>query len=79
MRTLAESVGLRVAQVDYDSTDFQFWGSELCVQDVPLKEAEAMGVDRLFAAREMKKFRAAARALNRESQGDQAAFILAQP
>lgn len=29
MEILAEKVGLEITRVEYDSTEFQFWGSEL--------------------------------------------------
>jgi SAM-dependent methyltransferase len=73
-RMLAEKVGLVVTRIEYDSTEFQFWGSELNRRGV------ASGVvlpDSHFSRRELKDFKARARLLNDQHLGDQATFYLA--
>jgi len=89
MGILAESAGLSMQGVDYDSTDFQFWGSELYARDVPLLDLPSRGVPLRgvsfyyansvdltgrFRREEVAEFQRKAVTLNREGQGDQAAF-----
>jgi len=76
MRKLAESAGFRVDHVEYDSTEFQFWGSELYARDLPLMEAGSRGIGSYFRHGKIAEFRKTAESLNRESGGDQAAFFL---
>jgi SAM-dependent methyltransferase len=75
MRTLAESAGLSVERVEYDSTDYQFWGSELNTRDVPVG-VNPRNLARLFRKAEIARFRERAAALNRDGRGDQAVFRL---
>jgi SAM-dependent methyltransferase len=72
-RRLAESAGFRFAKVLFDSTDFQFTGSELYRRDVPLLELEKA---LKFSEEEMRDFQKRADELNREGRGDQACFYL---
>ena len=82
MRALAAAAGLAVERVAYDSTAFQFWGSELYLRGVPLvdpavvpprpRPEAASG----FAPDELAAWRAEARALNAREDGDQACFYL---
>ena len=89
MGILAESVGLSMQGVDYDSTDLQFWGSELYARDVPLRDVPRCGVPlrgtsfyyansvdltKYFRREDVGEFQKKAVRLNREGQGDQAAF-----
>jgi len=78
MTLLAESAGLRVEHVEYDSTAFQFWGSELREKDIPLIRGGVHGLRELRFAGKMKKFRSSAEALNLAGCGDQAAFLLSR-
>jgi len=76
---LAGAAGLDVADVVYDSTAFQFWGSEQYRRDIPLFDAQSYMVDRRaspFTGAEIEAFAARARQLNAEGRGDQAAFYL---
>lgn len=77
MGILAESAGLRVEQVEYDSTDFQFWGSELCVRGVPLKDIDGSNLGAHFCREEVAEFKRNAAELNRKCEGDAAVFFLA--
>jgi SAM-dependent methyltransferase len=69
---LAARVGFRLDATIDDSSEFQFTGSERYCRDIPLREP---GHD-LFGRRELRAFRARALELNRQSEGDQAAFVL---
>jgi len=76
---LAQQAGLAISRVDFDSTEFQFWGSEQYKKDIPLHADNSYAVNpkkSIFTRRQMRKFRAAAQELNRIGQGDQATFYL---
>lgn len=79
MAALSDRVGFTVEAVVYDSTDVQFWASEMCLKGIPLVEqrayAEAHGLAPANRA-ELRKYRAWAADLNKAGQGDQAAFYL---
>jgi SAM-dependent methyltransferase len=77
-RLLAESVGLDVVDVGYDSNEFQFWVSELYSRNVALSSVEVVR-DRprkIFSSAELQKFRARSRELNAQGRGDAAIFTL---
>jgi len=78
MKSLAESVGLRLESVVYDSTEYQFWASELFVLGIPLASTEFPFPMGRFSRREMASFHQRASALNRRAMGDQAAFVLSR-
>jgi SAM-dependent methyltransferase/O-antigen/teichoic acid export membrane protein len=78
MEILAESAGLRVERVEHDSTDFQFWGSELCVRGVPLRGIDGSNLGAYFCREEVEEFKRNADELNRQHQGDAAVFFLAR-
>ena len=68
---------MEVAKVTYDSTHFQFTGSEKYVNDIPLSAPEGKGL----AASVKRKagnfiFQLRANILNKDGLGDQAAFFL---
>lgn len=75
LETLARRAGLRLERVVYDSTGFQFEGSELYRRDATLRELDGPAFSRwqrwMFALR--------ARRLNAQGRGDQAAFYLRKP
>ena len=73
LRRLAETCGLTVASVSYDSTGFQFWGSELYRRDIPLISP---GAQAIFAAEELQEFDRRAIAANAAADGDQIVAIL---
>ena len=80
MARLAQAVGLRVERVAYDSTEFQFLGSELYLRDIPLMSQEPGAPNYFqesgFAPEEVRKYRRLAEELNASERGDQAAFYL---
>ena len=68
---------LVVDEVVYDSTSFQFWGSELYKRDMPLVgESPISSPVVLFPKVEIGQFARRARRLNKRGEGDQAAFYL---
>jgi SAM-dependent methyltransferase len=78
MKILAEQVSLRIAQVIYDSTEFQFWGSEQYRRGIYLTDERSHWCQRgdVFTEAEMSAFRVQADALNQRGEGDQACFYL---
>ncbi len=75
MELLAAQAGLHLADVVYDSSEMQFIGSEKYRQNIPLVQP----VPRTNpVARKVQKwrYRRAARQLNAQQRGDQAAFLL---
>jgi SAM-dependent methyltransferase len=78
MKLLADKSGLVLDNVVYDSTAFQFWGSEQYKKDIPLQDKRSYLKNRkksLFSKVEISAFAERARDLNRHQQGDQAVFI----
>lgn len=76
---LAEKANLSVEKVVYDSSDFQLWGSEQCVRDIPLTAPHSYAVDpsnSIFSDTEIAAFRQKARELNLTNQGDTCTFFL---
>ena len=76
---LAEQAGFRVAHVEYDSTEFQFWGSEQYRHGIPLRDARSYAENPAassFTRAEIAAFSARARELNAAEDGDSACFYL---
>jgi len=71
----ADLAGLTIAKTVYDSSAFQFWGSELYRRNIPLVEGKKRLRDH-FSPAELAAFSRQAKELNRAGTGDQAAFIL---
>ena len=79
LRLLAEGAGLELAKMVFDSTGFQFWGSELYRRNIPLREAERPEGrlrEGLFTEKELAAFEAEAKRLNEQGRGDQACVYL---
>jgi SAM-dependent methyltransferase len=74
---LAHRAGFVVERVVFDSTAFQFWGSDLYEKDLPLTKSVDMSRPRPPVSRsDVKRMNRKASDLNAISQGDQAAFYL---
>lgn len=79
MDILAERAGLVVDEVNFDSRDFQFWGSEQYKRDIPLMNDRSLAMNLksdLFTDEERQKWKEAADVLNSQARGDQAIFYL---
>lgn len=72
MGVLAQKHGCRLQVVHFDSTRFQFTGSERYRRDITLFEKEE---DDVFSAQEIRDYSLKADKLNSEGTGDQACFI----
>lgn len=70
--------GLKLAFRWCDSTEFQFWGSELYRMDLPLTGSHGLPTDPFghFSHKQMKAFANEAQRLNAANQGDQFAVVL---
>jgi len=75
---LAERSGFAVTKVIYDSTSFQFWGSEQYRRGIPLRDPSRPEVapSPMFSASDLSDFDRRARELNAKQDGDQAVFVL---
>ncbi|MEM7185718.1 MAG: class I SAM-dependent methyltransferase [Bacteroidota bacterium] len=77
IQLLAEAAGMELAKVVYDSTHFQFMGSEKYLKNIPLSAKKEKG---LWASLRRKwdkwRYQRKADRLNKANRGDQAAFIL---
>jgi SAM-dependent methyltransferase len=69
IKQLAAASGLRLVATEYDSSEFQFLGSELYRRDRPLSE-----IGEAFTRKERRAYRRQAARLNAEGRGDQAVF-----
>lgn len=75
MGLLANGAGLEVFRLNYDSSGFQFWASELYRQDISMTEAANMNTPP-FTKDQYGEFERQAELLNRQRRGDFAAFYL---
>jgi SAM-dependent methyltransferase len=78
---LADKAGFRINEVLYDSSSFQFWGSEQYSQDIPLMSEKSYikGLKHsIFTKNQINAFEKEAVALNTQSRGDQACFYLSK-
>lgn len=82
MKLLAHKAGFYVKKNIYDSTDFQFWGSEQYCKDIPLLSENSYAVNlsrSIFSPSEITAFKQKAKALNLKERGDSTAFYLTMP
>lgn len=73
MESMIDNAGLSVVRSYDDSTEFQFYGSELYKRNMALKD---LGAKNIFNSEEIKKFKAWAKQMNSQQQGDQVVYIL---
>jgi len=78
LRLLAEQAELRIRECWCDSTEFQFWASELYQRGVPHTDAHGRVTQPQdhFSPVELATFRREAEAANRANRGDQMAVLL---
>jgi len=79
MSILAEKAELSFDNTIYDSTEFQFLGSEQYIKDIPLFDEHSFtkGLEKsIFSKSDIKQYKSKAKKLNQEDQGDACAFIL---
>ena len=79
LEQLANRSGLAIYQVDYDSTAFEFYGSELYSRNIPLTDPDSPWINpksSLFSREQMDAFKSLAKEANLAKQGGRAAFFL---
>lgn len=76
---LCSKLGLELSLIQYDSSEFQFWGSEQYRLGINLNEPRSYavsGIDsNIFDAEQIKGFKERARCLNLANDGDEAIFV----
>lgn len=76
---LSRRLGLKVVNARWDSTEFQFWGSEQNAHDIALRSSEsfAFGLRKsMFTQSQIHKYRRMSAKLNDEGRGDQAVIVI---
>jgi SAM-dependent methyltransferase len=76
---LASTYGFNVYKIIYDSTSFQFWGSEQYKRQIPLMSSQSYFVNHsksIFSKNEIKQFEKLSEQLNKNQKGDTACFFL---
>jgi hypothetical protein len=79
IKFLSEKYGFIINKIMYDSTAFQFWGSEQYKLDIPLMDKRSHFLNNsknVFSKNEIKKFEKKAKELNKIGKGDSACFYL---
>jgi len=79
MKLLAAKAGLELRKTVYDSSSFQFWGSEQYMKDVShcSERSYAMNPEKsMFSKKQILAFEKKAIALNKIGRGDSATFLL---
>ena len=74
LELLSQKAGLKVKSVEYDSNEFQFWGSDLYRRGITLRSDGVPG--RFFSAKQFRDFKRKSAELNAARRGDQAMFVL---
>jgi len=81
LKIAAGHAGLQVEKIIYDSTAYQFWGSEQNRRNIPVFSERSYKINparSIFSAREIAEFKKRAQQLNAEGRGDSAAFYLSK-
>lgn len=79
MEYLAQKSGFKIENIEFDSNEFQFWGSEQYSRDIPLNDIHSYseGLDQsTFTQEDIEGFAREAESLNKSHKGDQACFYL---
>lgn len=76
LKIIAEELGFVLDEVEFDSSDFQFWGTELYCRGEILNESKT---GKFFAKEERQIMYEKALQYNLEGNGDQACFYLSKP
>lgn len=77
--SVAKDSGVAVDRIIYDSTDFQFWGSEQLRQNIPFSDPRSFTnnpAQSIFTKQDIRKFKRDAAELNNQRNGDLATFFL---
>ncbi|MDF1573012.1 MAG: class I SAM-dependent methyltransferase [Bacteroidales bacterium] len=79
IKILAEKTGFELKEVIYDSSEFQFIGSEQYIKDIPLRSKTSFYQNpdmSIFTKKQIKEYHKKALKLNKAQDGDAACFYL---
>lgn len=79
LNVLADKCGFTIEKVEYDSLATQFWGSEQYENGIGWYDEQSYAVNpsaSKYSKKQMKKFEALAKELNKKGEGDRACFYL---
>ncbi|NIS74274.1 MAG: methyltransferase domain-containing protein [Deltaproteobacteria bacterium] len=79
IQILADKTGFQVADIQFDSNEFQFWGSEQYAMKIPLRDGRSYAENpnnAIFSEEQIRSFKEKASMLNESHDGDQACFFL---
>jgi 2-polyprenyl-3-methyl-5-hydroxy-6-metoxy-1,4-benzoquinol methylase len=78
-KILVKNAGLKLKNTIFDSTEFQFWGSEQYKRNIPLESENSYKNNpkkSIFTKDQINSYKENTKHLNKENLGDQAIFIL---
>lgn len=80
LEIITEKTGFEIVSIEYDSTSFQFWCSELYKRNIPLMELDNVSkfLSSFFNDSELAGYDQKTRDVNTAGEGDQIAVILRQ-
>ncbi len=79
MHILSDQAGFTITDITYDSAAFEFFGSELYMRDISLRDARCPNkypAGSIFSDKEMRLFAEKAEELNRNKKASRACFLL---
>jgi SAM-dependent methyltransferase len=79
MQLLAQANGFVMERIVFDSTAFQFWGSEQYIRGITLHDPRSLAVDKkstIFSEDQKAAWKRQAGELNEKGEGDQACFYM---
>jgi hypothetical protein len=79
IQLLSKQAGFKVADIEFDSTESQFIGSEFYLRNIPLKDQSLYlknPRNSIFSKKQIQEFKNKAIQLNAANDGDQACFYL---
>ena len=82
MQLLAKQAGFQMKDIVFDSSAFQFWGSEQYLHDIPLRADNSYLVNpdkSIFTPVQIENYKRRAKELNDKNDGDSACFYLYKP
>jgi 2-polyprenyl-3-methyl-5-hydroxy-6-metoxy-1,4-benzoquinol methylase len=79
LNILMEKSGFTIEKIEYDSSAFQYWGSEQYKQNIALKSEKSYGINKeksIFSKQDINHYKKLAKKSNSEKTGDQATILL---
>ena len=79
IKILADKSGFELTSIMYDSTAYQFWGSEQYLKDIPMRDERSYyenSQNSIFTKDQIEQYEIKAKELNAKGEGDAACFYL---